>query len=156
VEQGTHSELMAANGYYKLLWQKQAGFHFSADGRHVDIEGARLRQFPMFEKLSESILEELALCFATETFPADRDIVRQNDPGDKFYVIVRGTAETSDVAVLQDGDSFGEITLITAFPRTATVRTKTICTCISLERVHFERALGRNREPGKAAATTAG
>jgi CRP-like cAMP-binding protein len=47
------------------------------------------------------------------------------------------------VAVLQDGDYFGEITLITGFPRTATVRTLTVCTCISLERGQFNRMLDR-------------
>ncbi len=36
VEQGNHFELMAANGLYASLWHKQAGFTFSADGRHVE------------------------------------------------------------------------------------------------------------------------
>ncbi len=180
VEQGTHRELMAMNGFYTRLWRKQAGFHFSSDGRHVDVEGARLQQFPIFEKLPESTLDELALYFATETFPAGRDIVCQDDPGDKFYIVVRGTAEmwrteetsdeTSSVVIFQDGDFFGEITLITGFPRTATVRSKTICTCISLERIQFERlierfpelhreitesAVQRLRQPGKVLAKAA-
>ena len=55
----------------------------------------------------------------------------QNDPGDKNYIIARGLVEvwrgeeqsgnTKRVAVLQAGDFFGEITLITGFPRTAAV-----------------------------------
>ena len=58
-------------------------------------------------------------------------VVVQNDPGDKFYIIVRGKVDvwrsdeqgnTMRVAGLQDGDYFGEITLITGFPRIATVR----------------------------------
>jgi ATP-binding cassette subfamily B protein len=79
--------------------------------------------------------------------------VRQNDPGDKFYIVARGQVEvwrteepsgnTTRMAVLQDGDFFGEITLMTGFPRTATVRTKTVCTCISLERGQFNRLVER-------------
>jgi ATP-binding cassette subfamily B protein len=45
--------------------------------------------------------------------------------------------------VLQAGDFFGEITLITGFPRTATVRALTVCTCISLERGQFNRMMER-------------
>ena len=151
VEQGGHFELMALNGFYARLWRKQAGFHFSSDGRHVDVDADRLKQFPILEKLPSDVLSELAPYFATETFPAGRDIVCQNDPGDKFYIIARGSVEvwraeeqsgtTTRMAVLQDGDFFGEITLITGFPRTATVRTKTVCTCISLERGQFNRLI---------------
>ncbi len=151
VEQGSHSELLEANGGYAALWRKQSGFAFSADGKHVDVDASRLKAFPVLENLDEEILAELAPFFATETFPPGREIVRQNDPGDKFYVVVRGSAEvlrteelsgdTKRVAILQDGDYFGEVTLITSFPRTATVRTVTACTCISLERDRFDRTL---------------
>lgn len=153
VEQGSHFELMALNGFYAKMWRKQAGFTFSADGTHVDIDAQRLKAFPILENLDHATLAELAPFFATETFQPGREIVRQNDPGDKFYIIARGKVEvwrteeqsgaTARVAVLQDGDFFGEITLITGFPRTATVRTVTVCTCLSLERGQFNRMLER-------------
>ncbi len=154
VEQGSHYELIAANGAYAGLWRKQAGFTFSADGTHVDVDAQRLKAFPILENLDADQLAELAPFFATDTFPPERDIVRQNDPGDKFYIIARGKVEvwrteeqsgtSKCVAVLQDGDFFGEITLITGFPRTATVRTVTSCTCISLTRGQFDRMLDRS------------
>lgn len=156
VEQGSHFELLAASGLYANLWQKQNGFTFSTDGRHVDVDAQRLKAFPILEHLSEEQLAELAPFFATETFQPGREIVRQNDPGDKFYIIARGKVEvwrteegsgnTMRVAVLQDGDFFGEITLITGFPRTATVRAQTVCACISLERGQFNRMLERAPE----------
>jgi ATP-binding cassette subfamily B protein len=180
VEQGSHFELLAADGPYANLWRKQAGFTFSADGRHVDVDARRLKAFPILESLDEEKLADLAPFFATETFQPGREIVRQNDPGDKFYIIARGQVEvwrteeqsghTKRVAVLQDGDFFGEITLITGFPRTATVRTSTVCTCISLERGQFNRmidgfpelrrqlsevAVQRLRESSKAVAASA-
>ncbi len=153
IEQGSHFELLALNGTYASYWRKQAGFTFSPDGRHVDVDARRLKAFPILERLDERQLAELAPFFATETFQPGREIVRQNDPGDKFYIIARGKVEVwrteeqsgnmTRVAVLQDGDYFGEITLITGFPRTATVRTMTVCTCISLERGQFNRMLDR-------------
>lgn len=180
VEQGSHYELLAADGVYANLWRKQAGFTFSMDGRHVDVDARRLRAFPILGRLDEAKLAELAPFFATETFEPGREIVRQNDPGDKFYIIARGKVEvwrteersgnTASLAILQDGDFFGEITLITGFPRTATVRAKTLCTCISLARGQFNRmmdrfpelrehlskiALQRLRESSKAIAASA-
>jgi ATP-binding cassette subfamily B protein len=153
IEEGSHFELLAANGVYAGYWRKQAGFTFSPDGRHVDVDAGRLKAFPVLERLDDKQLAELAPFFATETFQPGREIVRQNDPGDKFYIIARGKVEvwrteeqsgnTTRVAVLQDGDYFGEITLITGFPRTATVRTLSVCTCISLERGQFNRMLDR-------------
>jgi ATP-binding cassette subfamily B protein len=153
VEEGSHYELMALEGFYANLWRKQAGFRFSSDGGHVDVDAARLKQFPILEKLPHDVLAELAPYFTTRTFPRGREIVCQNDPGDQFYIIARGTVgvwrteeQTGNimrVAVLQDGDFFGEITLITGFPRTATVRTETVCTCISLGRGQFNRLIDR-------------
>lgn len=154
VERGSHFELLAANGVYAGYWRKQAGFTFSADGKHVDVDAERLKAFPILEKLDDETLAQLAPFFTTETFPPGREIVRQNDSGDRFYIIARGkvevwrteevTGKSSAIAVLQDGDFFGEITLISGFPRTATVRTITVCTCISLGRGHFNRLLERN------------
>ncbi len=86
-------ELMAANGAYAVLWRKQAGFTFSADGTHVDVDARRLKAFPILENLDDDQLAELAPFFATETFQPGREIVRQNDPGDKFYIIARGKVE---------------------------------------------------------------
>jgi ATP-binding cassette subfamily B protein len=153
VEQGNHFELMALNGSYASLWHKQAGFRFSPDGRHVDVDAQRLQTIPILEKLDEPFLAELAPYFATETFEMGREIVCQNDPGDKFYIIARGkvevwrTEERSGsslcVGVLNDGDFFGEITLITGFPRTATVRTVAVTTCISLVRGQFTKLIDR-------------
>jgi ATP-binding cassette subfamily B protein len=153
VERGSHFELMAIDGIYASLWHKQAGFRFSPDGRHVDVDAQRLQAIPILEQLPESILAELAPFFATETFESGREIVCQNDPGDKFYIIARGevevwrTEEKSGrslcVNILNDGDFFGEITLITGFPRTATVRTIAVTTCISLERGQFTKLIDR-------------
>jgi ATP-binding cassette subfamily B protein len=160
VEQGSHYELLAADGVYANLWRKQAGFTFSMDGRHVDVDARRLTAFPILGSLDEEKLAELTPFFATETFAPGREIVRQNDPGDKFYIIARGKVEVwrteersgnrASLAILQDGDFFGEITLITGFPRTATVRAKTLCTCISLGRGHFNRMMDRFPELRKS------
>src|SRR5207249_6655786 len=68
------------------------------------------------------------------------------DPGDAFYLIVRGQVDvlTSGpsgdevrVAVLREGDYFGEMALIEDIPRTATVRATSQTTTLVIDRAHF-------------------
>jgi ATP-binding cassette subfamily B protein len=145
-EHGKHEDLLARNDVYARLWQKQSGFVVRRAGERADIEPSRLRSVPILEQLSSGLLAEIAPFFVTETFPQDRLIVHQGDPGDKFYIIVRGQVEVirddagggaRRMAVLQDGDYFGEIALLQNTPRTASVRALVPCLCLALDRGHF-------------------
>jgi ATP-binding cassette subfamily B protein len=143
VEQGAHEELLAREGLYAQLWRKQTGFVVSGDGSHAEVEPQRLRAIAMLAELDELLLQEIARSFVTERFPADRTIFREDDPGDKFYIIVRGevsittsdsTGQEQELGILQDGDYFGEIALLRDLPRTATVRTRVPSLLLSLQR----------------------
>lgn len=162
VEQGAHVELLARGGLYARLWQKQNGFSISVDGDRASVEPARLRSLPVLAMLSPSLLEELASLFVTELHPAGRDVVREGDRSSGFYIIVRGkvavlrhgsAAEALRLAVLDDGDYFGEIAPLRRVPRTATLRTLTPCMLLKLEQQHFLDLL--DRVPGVRAEVEA-
>lgn len=143
VESGSHLELLGKNGFYKELWDKQSGLDVSEDGQEASIDAERMSRLPFFKGVDRTVLGEIADLFHTETFLAGQSVIREGDPGDKFYLIARGrvvvtkqTPEKENVrlAVLEDGDHFGEIALLDNVPRTATVTTLTPCVLLTLKR----------------------
>src|SRR4051812_30688464 len=149
VEQGSHAELLARGGAYHDLWNKQSGFTFSADGDEAQITVERLSDFPIFSALSASQLEDIVGYMSSESVAADRIVVQEGDPGEYFYIIVRGIVDVLKhgdegdvrVATLEGGDYFGEVSLLRNEPRTATVRTQVPTIFLQLHRSHFARLL---------------
>lgn len=157
VEQGSHDELIAANGLYRRLWEKQHGFVSGSEGFTITPE--RLRAIPIFSSLGLDTLTDLASEFVTETYEPGMTIIKQGATGDRFYVAVRGLVDVlvampdggeRKVAELGSGDHFGEVALLRAIPRTATVRAAAHTTCLSLARARFLRLV--NNHPGLLAA----
>ena len=85
----------------------------------------------------------MAGLFVTEQYPRNRVVVHEGDPGDKFFIMVRGRVEVlkgvggnaeKQVNRLETGDYFGEIALLKNVPRMATVRTLAPCVFLTLQR----------------------
>lgn len=130
VEQGAHTALLAAGGVYAALWQKQAGFEVSQDGRFARVEAGRLLSIDLFARLRPATLQKVANQFRSEYYETGQAIIRQGERGEKFYLIVRGRVaveavdsrgQTRFLEYLEDGDHFGEMALLTDQPRNATV-----------------------------------
>lgn len=154
-ESGTHGELMARNGPYRRMWDKQQGFALSKGGG-AQVDGQRVGRLPFFEGLDADELQQISRMFMTERFAPGARIVEQDDPGDKFYILVRGkvevvlrdpkSGERRKVAVLEDGDHFGEIALLHDVPRTASIAAVTACVCLSLSGEDFRPFISRHPE----------
>jgi ATP-binding cassette subfamily B protein len=152
-EHGSHTELLAGNGLYRTLWDKQSGLFVSPDGSSARIDLDRLRLIPILTDVSDDLGREVIERFETERFPPRRTIIQQGDPADRFYVIARGAVSVtrSDdadgkrrVAVLKDGDHFGEIALLEGGPRTSTVTTLQPTVLLTLSRERFRQVLDRD------------
>jgi CRP-like cAMP-binding protein len=114
-----------------------------------------LHNVPELHSLDMASLELVASSVSHATVPARHDVVREGDPGDKFYVIEAGIADVIvggySVAHLQPGAGFGERALLRDAPRAATVRAIEPLTLLVLERDDFLSAL-----TGEAASRTSG
>jgi putative ABC transport system ATP-binding protein len=108
-----------------------------------------LRRVPLFSGLMPNTLTEVADQMTLQHFARGDIVLRQGDPGDKFYLIRRGEAEVlarrdgtdQPIAVLDEGRFFGEQALITGEPRNATVRAKTELELCSLNKDEFHNVM---------------
>jgi MFS family permease len=105
----------------------------------------RLRAIPFLAPLPEATLEQLARAVSEEPMRAGDEIVRQGEPGDRFYVIDSGSVDVlldgRLTATLGRGDYFGEIALLRDVPRTATVRAREDGVLMALARDAFVPAV---------------
>jgi hypothetical protein len=108
-----------------------------------------LRRIPIFAPLPEHVAEELSWHLIPSDVPRGAVVIREGDAGDRFYVIVDGTADVSiagaPVRSLGPGDHFGEIALLRNVPRTATVRAGSPLRLLALERDEFLAAVTGSR-----------
>jgi CRP-like cAMP-binding protein len=73
-------------------------------------------------------------------------LVREGEPGDRFYVVFAGMLSVSqkdrgNQGVLRPGDYFGEVALTMPMPRTATVTAITPAVVASCDKATFDEIL---------------
>jgi MFS family permease len=105
------------------------------------VEIALLRSLPLFAELPAPALEGLAGALTPAAVPAGTVLIRQGDPGDAYYAIAAGELDAwQDGQFLRRcgrGEGVGEIALLHAIPRTATVIAHTAATVYELDREPF-------------------
>ena len=107
-----------------------------------------LKRVPLFRDCSKRELEEIAKIADEIDFREGKQLAREGSAGREFFVIVEGTAEVTKgrrkLRTLSDGDFFGEISLITKLPRTATVTTVSPTHALVITERSFRRMLDRS------------
>ena len=102
-----------------------------------------LARVGLFGTLPGETLTELARRMRREEVESGRVLVREGEPGDRFYVLLSGVAGVSQSAlgersILRAGEFFGEVALTMHVPRTATVTAMTPCVVASCDAETFD------------------
>jgi small-conductance mechanosensitive channel/CRP-like cAMP-binding protein len=96
---------------------------------YVNTVSEKLQEVPLFAPLEEEEIEKLAKASTTRVYAPGEAIVRRGQEGNSMFVIVRGGVKVQipehdyqkTINTLRANDFFGEMSLLTGQPRTATV-----------------------------------
>lgn len=111
-----------------------------------------LKRLALFRNLSMKELMQVVDVLQLEVRDAGDTVIREGEAGTSLYVIVDGDLEVTRggkrLAELGAGSHFGEMSLLNARPRSASVVTRSPSRLLVLERERFARLLRGNAELG--------
>jgi hypothetical protein len=114
-----------------------------------------LANVPMFRPLQLTTLETLAGHMTMREAAGGTDVIRQGEEGATFFIVDSGRLATvvdgTVVGELGPGESFGEIALLRASPRTATVRALEDSRLVELDGEAFVAAVASTGDSAAAA-----
>jgi small-conductance mechanosensitive channel/CRP-like cAMP-binding protein len=117
-----------------------------------NIEGL-FESVPVLSTLSAEIRTQIAERSKIAEYGAGEFIVRQGDQGDSLYIIRTGSCgvyvkktekQENKIATINSGEFFGEMSLLTGEPITATVRAMEDTTVIVIDKANFSIILNDN------------
>jgi len=141
--------------YYTYLWSRSRGFESYeflvnlSDTLRVDVwmilAGNTVKNAKLFQFLDPGFVPSLVTRLIPVIYGPNEYIVREGDIGRTMYFIHDGSVEVivdkKSVAKLRPGQSFGEYALLLERPRTASIKTKTFCELLVLNKADFEELL---------------
>jgi CRP-like cAMP-binding protein len=132
----------------ELTKAQRIGVDFSAGGASFQAEA--LRSVPLFSRLPDAILGRMNSRFKTEEVSLGNKLIVEGEDRSKFFIIAQGQVEVlskgvhgSDlrIALLTEGEFFGETDLVSDRPSDVTVRTTTPCILLTLSRKDLDAVL---------------
>jgi hypothetical protein len=116
--------------------------------------GASLESIPLFSGVPKDELVSLLTAVEPVRVAAGEDAVREFEPGDSLFLVASGTLAVTtlgdagpvEIGRLGPGDFFGEVSLLTEKPRTATVTAVTEAELLRLPRAAVAELRRRHPE----------
>jgi CRP-like cAMP-binding protein len=103
-------------------------------------------------------IEQILPCIREQRLKADEILFRAGDAGDALYIVAHGKVEVltnaqpgvdafgSAIAVLGEGHAFGEMSLLSGGPRTATIRAVEDTDLLKIAKDDFDRLVKTDRQ----------
>ena len=89
-----------------------------------------LKYIPIFSELSETDLQKISRAATKQLYRKDNMILIEEEIGSTMFIILNGRVKISRISddgrevilsILSEGDFFGEVSVLTGRPRTATI-----------------------------------
>lgn len=114
-----------------------------------------LKQIKLFESLEETDLKKISEVIKERTIPAGTILFKEGDIGESFFLLKEGSVEifkndggseklVNSISSTDESNFFGEMALIEGAPRNATIKSKTECKVLEIDRVNFDMMLRIN------------
>jgi len=118
----------------------QRGQKRTGDGRAE--ARAILRGEPLFDCMNDTQLENVLQNAEIHRYGRGERLIEEGDQSDSMFIMLRGSAAVSvaqngtgvRVGLMRPGDCFGEISLLTGEPRSATVRAEADCEVLEISK----------------------
>jgi CRP/FNR family transcriptional regulator, cyclic AMP receptor protein len=109
-----------------------------------------VRQVPIFQELRDDFIVRLASVMDEISFPANYTIFRQGQQGRSLFIVISGKVkihiDTQLLAEFPQGESFGEMSVFDAQPRSASATTLVSCECLELTQEQLYDAIEETPE----------
>ena len=162
-EQDVHSELarlIEDDRQTKIAHRRRFkhGAAIEQENTTVDQELKELQSSTLFSSFEREALVEIVASTELRSYDQGDIIVTEGEPGSSLFLIVGGRVKvftrTDDggnlqLAELGPGDFFGEVSLLSGKPRTATITARTQVTAIELDRTSVDRIAENHPEVKK-------
>ncbi len=134
---------------------------FGKDGGDPDFDDERIKELQaseLFAAFSGEALQEVLTSTSLRSYNEGDVIVNEGEPGSSLFLIVMGRVGVSTkaesggripLAELGPGDFFGEVSLLTGRPRTATISAQEQVMAIEITRESIDRIAGEHPEVRK-------
>jgi CRP/FNR family transcriptional regulator len=125
----------------------------------MEKETASLKSVPLFKNFSDRMLEEFAAAFKRSSYKAGEIIFREKSEGDTLFILVSGRVviekgldnegrEFKPLAVLSDGEFFGEMAVLEGTIRFAQARAEQESSLYGIKRQELFKFIKEHPENG--------
>jgi CRP-like cAMP-binding protein len=123
------------------------------------IDVASIRRVPLFRDFADDEVAALGATVTDRRYGKHQFIVREGDPGDTFFILVKGSVSVCRIApdgretilsILKEGDFFGEMSMFDSSLRSASIKTLTEVEVGAIRQADFLILLDRNPRIGRS------